>query len=406
MITFEIPGLKWPRPAELIEKADAGKTLDTNELLALKSRSFYLPIQLLELAKGKDERSKKEIITGEYNILRFLDTLEDANPKVIPRAKKPEHIDAFCYDIRTFADKKQHEPLEKLIGDMKQYYYRNILQFEKAVDKDERIFISHFTNNVLQDLQARETSETNAAIKDSIAACCEKMAIGMKRFLEKGIGTKEDLNDYCKFVAGYVGVSLNKIVSLKDGVTLDDDAALMFGRSLQKINVIKNIYEDKATRDVIYIPGEAYKEINDKILFNLESKEGKVFRKSILEELIGDSRKALETSLDYIRSVDNRLSGYKAFITIPYLTAVETLNAMQKACPDLIFAGKQEAIKLRDEAFINLSNFTYKLLTSNNEEKINEFFDKYKEAQTSKKNYKFSFWPDRYEGWSKEILKA
>jgi len=422
MVAIMIEGYERPN-LELIRKASFERDLTSEEIFAIKSRSFEPGVKMLRLARGADEYNKEEIFTDFYNTAREQDTIEDANPEILSPEVKIAEIDHFCRLENELARRKPTESINDLLLDMDPRIVPGHPKYDKnhpeygeftrmlmkgAMDEDERIFVEHFGRGCVFN---RIRSSYKKDIKTAINACATSMAIGMKYFLKNNeIKEKKDLDYYCSYVAGDVGTHLNDIVLITDGEKLDDDLAKKFGRSLQQVNILKNIPEDWYNRKVVYLPKEYYANIPNEVLFDIKSKDGKNARENIKSVMIPDSRKALEASAEYIRSIPHRLTGYMAFAMIPYFAAVETLNSMQKVCVDKMFDKSPDAIKsikMNPEAMVNILNFTYQITTlDGGGKRASEFMEAYKDAQTKEKYYKYSFWSDRYEKWSKDVLVA
>jgi farnesyl-diphosphate farnesyltransferase len=399
MVNGAIEGLEWPKPDEL-KRIASERTLSSNELLALKSRSFYLPIWMLELTRGRDECNKRTIVTALYNILREQDTIEDANPAAIPAQAKIKMIDHFGYIMNNVVKRSPSEPISDLISDLE---LMTTTLLPGAMDDDEKVFLEQFAKgSVLEDVRANATQTT----KEHILLCVGSMATGMKRFLEHGkIDTKEQMAEYCSYVAGDVGVALNRLVDSVDKVRLDDNCAKTFGRSLQQINIIKNIHEDWKKRGVVYVPKELYADVDNETLFNPESKEGKSARKSVLETMIADTTKDLKMSADYIVSIPQGLTGYRGFTAIPFFAAIETLRAIEAAGAEKLFGGEEGAAKISPEVFGNIASFAYQIMRLQEGKKAGEFMQSYRDALLDRPK-EYSFEPRRFEIWTEEQLKS
>ncbi len=389
---------KWPNLEEL-KKTALQRELSSDELLALKSRSFYLPIWMLELTRGRDEINKRPIITILYNLLREQDTIEDANPEKIKPEAKIVLIDHFCYIINNLVKRNPSESIEDLVENLKTS--TEALK-EGAMDDDERIFVEHFgKGSSLREIQSYATQK----LKEDIYLCVTSMATGMKRFLKMGkIATKNDLAEYCSYVAGDVGIALNRIVESTDRIKLNDNSAKTFGALLQQVNIIKNINEDRTKRCVAYIPAELYADLNNEMLFSLESEDGKRARKSILETMISDARECIETTANYIMAIPEELTGYKGFTLIPFITAVETLDTMEKAGAEEVFSGRESAIKVSKEVFSNIADFSYSLVQAKEGKNLKEFVTAYKLARTNGRKKEYSFAPNEFEKLAEEFL--
>src|SRR3990172_551033 len=128
----------------------------------------------------------------------------------------------------------------------------------------------------------------------------------------------------------------------------------------------------------------------------------------LLETMISDAKKDLVTAASYIASIPQGLTGYRGFVTMPYLGAVETLHTMQKAGPEEVFSEKvlieeadKNAVKVSTEAQYNIMRFTYSLMKLEEGKRAGEFMALYKANPD-----KYCFNPKRFEKWSKNLFEA
>ena len=98
-----------------------------------------------------------------------------------------------------------------------------------------------------------------------------RMARGMSGFQEKPIETAADLNDYCYYVAGTVGMYLTGLLRLKGAAVsqalyerLREDA-VHFGLFLQKLNVIRDVVEDTRVKGRSFWPREYSRPERDRV---------------------------------------------------------------------------------------------------------------------------------------------
>ena len=94
------------------------------------------------------------------------------------------------------------------------------------------------------------------------------MAEGMCIFLERTINNLKDLNEYCYYVAGTVGIYLTNILRIK-GINITssvfkrlEENAVPFGLFLQKLNIIRDYIEDRDLKERSFWPQEYF--INEK----------------------------------------------------------------------------------------------------------------------------------------------
>lgn len=396
---------KWPKPEELKKKATQGY-LSSNELLALKSRSFYLPIWMLQLVRGNQETNKKAIVTNLYNILRQQDTIEDADPDKLNQQTRIDLIDEFTRIIDQLCRRSPTESIDDLVqgspdspGIPGRLAKLTEILKTGVMDDEERIFVEHFgKGRVLENIKEYET----LGVKEAISGCVSKMAIGMKSFIRDGkINTLKDLDEYCGYVAGDVGIALNKIIEHDDGFQLDNDMARIFGLALQKVNVMKNIREDWVKRSVVYLPREYLGDISNEELFDVTNSNGENARKTSLEVMLKNARAGLNTAAGYIMAIPEPLTGYQAFTMIPLFAAAETLLEIDKAGADEVFSRE---VKMKPEAFMKIGMFVYSLAILENGRKVKEFVRSYKEAQENEDYNKFSFSNGGFKEWSKRLF--
>lgn len=389
-----IPSFIWLRQEEIVEIAKK-RTLTSDELLSLKSVSFYAPIKLLNLAKGEHEENKEAEVRCTYNILRYLDELED---ELLTNFKdKNWAIDRYAYQIGEVVRREEGADIEDIINcdDLKSV---TRMLVESKGYLYTRIFAEHFgRGDVLRDFY-----KFDPKIKRAIDYGVKGMADGMNRFLERGgIKTIEQLKDYCYHVAGRIGGEvLNSIVEIKDKY-LDDkliempkNSAEKLGMLLQFINIIKNTRSDWE-EGRIFIPDE----ICPKDITYQEIMEGKGIgaenaRKEVLETMIALAEENIPDAISYIKIIPEHLTGYKNFCMVPFTTAIETLKLIKRSETEKVFGGDINSIKIPNQEFRNIMDFSYDIIKSK-EAKYNEWLDKYRDNASD-----FSFANADYSEWS------
>ena len=390
----EIKGLRWPRPQEIIEISKR-RNLTSNELLALLSRTFYPPIWLLELNIGKNENNKRRPITDFYNVLRFIDTIEDARPEILSIETKRNLIDSFVRVIEKVQRRNKSESIEDLVSN-ELTTITNTLK-PGVMNQYEEAFVEHFRRGGVLRSMKKNASDLE---RRAIYMCTSSMAIGMKDFLGKKIDTIERLREYCDYVAGYVGTALTEIVDCSDGVQLKE--ARMFGRALQIVNVLKDPKDDYEKRRVVYLPEELLGGLSHEELFNPDSVSGKQIRRAALNTMISHARDSLRQSMDYVSSIPERLTGYRGFTMIPLFAAIETLNRMKREGAEAVFNGKKEAIKMGEGTGYNLGRFVYSILKFEDGKRTDKFLELYKKS-LSEDPERYSFEPGKFEEWTKDF---
>ncbi len=198
------------------------------EALIQQSRSFSLPILKL------DGRFKTPIMV-QYNLNKSIDTIEDS--VVLETGEKIDLIQAFCRNL--------------LKGTWSPEIRKRMLQVTPA--DESFVFSNH--EQIIRLYNTLSPEEQSLSKKWTL-----EMADGMCRFLTKAIDTPKDLNDYCYYVAGSVGLYLTALLQLKGTAVTEKrfqalrERAVSFGTFLQKLNIIRDFIEDKTDRNRTFWP--------------------------------------------------------------------------------------------------------------------------------------------------------
>ncbi len=201
---------------------------DNEETLTKQSRSFAIPILAL------DERFRHPIMV-EYNLNKTIDTIEDSD--VLEPDEKASFTEAFCQSLE-----------REVVPDEVR---RRMLEVTPAGEK----FVFQNWEATMELFRSLSDGEKSLARQWT-----SEMARGMGGYLERPIETPADLDDYCYYVAGTVGMYLTGLLRLNGrGVTpevyerLKADA-VHFGLFLQKLNVIRDIAEDEQSKGRSFWP--------------------------------------------------------------------------------------------------------------------------------------------------------
>ena len=388
-----------PRSEEILEEAkklkDAGKGegISQRKLLALKSRSFAIPIAQLYYCNGPEEYDKEGEIQNLYISLRELDCIEDGR---LDKEIKLESIDKLIH-IYTEVNRPDAD-LESLIRTDLKNLTATILP--GAVDEEEKVFMEQFGYGGAI-MALREFKPIG--LRSRIVNCMGNMASGMKEFLRKGkVETMKGFEKYCYYVAESVGEALNGIVQIKDNIrSLDYGLARDTGSFLQSTNIAKNLPEDykEGKNRIIFIPEEFHPGITIEELFNREDEKTKETRKKILGAIIGYAESNFENAVKYAIKIPEHLPGYNAFVTTSVISAKETLKVIKQSDAERVYKGDKTATKMHGETFKNITEFTDKAVRLDNGIRIKDWQVKY-----SHDPCQFSFKSGEYEKWSAKYL--
>lgn len=397
-------GIEWivrPTRKEVREKAERGEPLNSREMFIISSRSFVYPAEMLESLKGSHEYNKREIVEAFYNWCREVDEAEDG------RFSIPDKIDVLnklSFVIGEIARRETKDSLDDLIEGDLSYVTTKIKN--GAVDKDKELFISEFgKGQVLKD-----TQKFNRPIREIFNQYVGTMATGMQRCLEKReLETVNDLEMYVHYVAELVGDALTSIVKETDDRILSSECGRALGKILQITNITKNVKDDFNARSdypdsrILFLPREFYAPLNPAELFYSQSKEAESARKKVFEGLKKIAGKSIPLAANYVLNIPNdKLPGYKGLCLGSLIPALENWKLMERAGPEAIFKGLEDAVKIdREKWFGNIIEFIHGVISTR---KADLFLREYIK---SRKNYSFESGNEdnSYEKWSPDWLK-
>lgn len=226
-----------------------------------QSRSFYLPILNL------DDRFRIPIMV-EYNLNKTIDTIEDST------GLEP---DEKIYLISTFCNYLERDG-----------YSSAVLERMLEVTPEEESFVFKNYEATISLYNTLSSEE-----KELARRWTGEMAAGMCTFLKKTINTPNDLNEYCYYVAGTVGLYLTNLLKLK-GSNVSDEIferlsvnAVSFGLFQQKLNIIRDFVEDKISKKRSFWPRSYFEKEKDNV---------KILNKMCFDVLKNDIPGAIEYS--------------------------------------------------------------------------------------------------------------
>lgn len=198
---------------------DAKLIKEAMHILKLTSRTFYIPIKLLN-------PTLRRAVGSAYLCMRAIDEIEDH-----------EQMDAQTKQFLL------EETSKLLQNEFNEDAYRELLRPHAELLPEVTLRLGDWLLVCPSDVLEK--------VKDSTRI----MAEGMAKWVGKDfdIKTPEDLDDYTFYVAGLVGVMLSDIWEAYDGTKTDRELAIGYGRGLQAVNMLRNQDED-ADRGVRFIP--------------------------------------------------------------------------------------------------------------------------------------------------------
>jgi farnesyl-diphosphate farnesyltransferase len=278
-------------PKKFKKRADLEMWIKGNEESLIKqSRSFSIPILNL------DSRFLTPVMV-EYNLNKTIDTIEDS--PVLEPDEKIHLIQDFCDHLKreAFSPGLKKRMLEVTPED-EAYVFRN---YEATINLFSTL------SNQEKALGRRWT---------------EEMATGMCTFLTRSIKTLKDLNDYCYYVAGTVGLYLTGILRIKGSNLTQkifkrmESHAVSFGLFLQKLNIIRDHVEDNTNKKRGFWPQSYFQQEKDPI---------KILNKMCRETLSNDVPGAIE----YYRNIPRGNDSYEVFIRFILRSGLEYLKILK-----------------------------------------------------------------------------
>jgi farnesyl-diphosphate farnesyltransferase len=249
-----------------------------------QSRSFSLPILNL------DDRFRVPVMV-EYNLNKTIDTIEDATG--LEADEKIDLIMTFCTYLErdSYSSAVQNRMLE-VTPEEEAFVFKNYeatIRLYKTLPSEEK------------ELARRWTGE---------------MAKGMCTFLKKPIKTHHDLNEYCYYVAGTVGLYLTNLLMLK-GSNVSNEIferlsvhAVSFGLFQQKLNIIRDFVEDKISKKRSFWPQSYFEKEKDNV---------KILNRMCFDVLKNDIPGAIE----YFRLLPPGNDSYDYFIRFILCSGIE-----------------------------------------------------------------------------------
>ena len=255
--------------------------MNSATILQSVSRSFALCIPLLEDNKVKE-------VENMYLLSRVADTIEDSS---LSKERKKQLMRDFFGTIGS------QDRVENFVNDLK----------DGIIDAHDKVLaVKENYQIILDTFHSMEKDVQEVSLQ-----LLGEMSSGMIKFLDKEIEFFEDLDEYCYYVAGTVGLYMNRLVRIKDNVHLDEKKAVILGRYLQKVNVIKNFCKDVS---------------EGRKFWPTELKGEKM---EMLNRMIENAKSEATMSFEYIASVPYKLSGYRKFLLLSTLMATENIKLMR-----------------------------------------------------------------------------
>ena len=178
------------------------------------------------------------------------------------------------------------------------------------------------------------THQFDAEQQDALAKCVEIMAQGMAEFqdrdLSSGLGTLQEMDRYCYYVAGVVGEMLTRLFchySPEIAAHRDEmmRLAVSFGQGLQMTNILKDLWDDH-DRGVCWLPQNVFDQTGGFALAGLKPGHNDPRFRAGFKELIGVAHGHLKNALRYTLLIPSNENGIREFCLWALGMAILTLR--------------------------------------------------------------------------------
>ncbi len=278
------------------------------------SRTFAITVETLE------EPMAREICLG-YLLCRIADTIEDAEH--IPPEEQVTLLESYKNALTPESGTTIHD-------------FRATAEpwIPARDDRNDDWDVVASSPTVVATYAALSPERRNA-----IRPPVREMVGGMRSFVERYAGTgglrvqdREELYEYCHYVAGTVGTLVTNLVcpqsSQEPSVQELHATAGSFGRLLQLVNIAKDVHDDFADENNVYLPTEwlASEGIPPAQLLERSHRDGAV---RVVERTVYEARSCLDAAQCYLENMPLRRGNTLAAWLIPYLLAVGTLRELE-----------------------------------------------------------------------------
>lgn len=308
------------------------------EWLQMVSRTFALNIRVLPEAI-------QDTIRLAYLFMRIADTVED--DRAMPAAERKELLDQFC---KCFA------PEGPVWGEVD--VFRGMLpqSWKDAADPDQ--FLVAHCHLVFQ-VFAELPGELRHPVDERVKEMCSGMVHYAMQREEDGwfrLRTRQELFDYCYFVAGTVGLMLTELFAAKSVFISKKrqerlrSRSVSFGLCLQLVNIARDIPADWA-RHTVFVPQEMC-EAHGISPESLPDPTRRLQSSKVLVDLIRLADHEAREAQKYILDLPRTCARLRLFCLWPLLMSQDTL----------VLLASQPAAALAPEARIKIGRRRVKFI--------------------------------------------
>jgi len=305
-------------------------------ILPMVSRTFGLTIPQLP-------GSLRRVIANAYLLARAADTLEDE--KTLDKDRKYYYGEALMEIVAGRGD------VDRFAGELALLLSPGTSQAERNLIRNLPLII-HITRTFT-------TSQQQA-----IERCIRIMWKGMHCFLDKrsryGLATRQEMEDYCYYVAGVVGEMLTALFSeYCPAIAAKQEEmrklSVSFGHALQIVNILKDQWEDRQA-GTCWLPRDLFA-LHGVRLEQLEPGNTTEGYRAALLELVGMAHAHLRNAFRYTLLIPASEPGIRRFCYWAIALAALTLRNITRR-PDFTAAAAIKVRRRKVAQLIALTRFT------------------------------------------------
>lgn len=197
-------------------------------------------------------------------------------------------------------------------------------------------------------------------IQKSIQPWVVEMTQGMRMFIERykasegvRIETREELYEYCYYVAGTVGHFITEIIGTHYEIETDEklhESAEKYGLVLQVVNIAKDVYDDYKSENNVYIPAEDLDDVGVEPESIIEPSNREDVE-TVVTRIIDDVKSNFSQARYILKWFQEQAQDREEFtaLALPYMLSLSTIRELEKS---ETLATEPEEVKItRDEVF-------------------------------------------------------
>ncbi|MFQ3293706.1 MAG: farnesyl-diphosphate farnesyltransferase [Natrialbaceae archaeon] len=300
------------------------------------SRTFALTIERLE------EPMSARICLG-YLLCRIADTIEDEGEL------SPEVQSRLLQTYRNVLDPTADAEVDTFQEEVAPYVPENPEPDWEVVANADRVIA---TFEALPD-------DTQKAIRPPILDMVDGMAMFVERYADDGglrIGTVQELEEYCWYVAGLVGTLITNLLVREASSEQADKlrrTATSFGLLLQLVNIAKDVTADFKEESNVYVPATWLDEagIHSSDVTDV-NKAGAVA--GVVRRLVARADHYVDDAQTYLEAMPLAKGNTLSAWAMPFLLAIATTRELRKRPEDVVLDGNVKVDKAEVMALLQL----------------------------------------------------